>query len=597
MEAKEIHISQGQNLSHIMPDGIPSNTILNKTICGIGATTLEILSQRHSIIVEPNVPVIKGKEKKHSTILGVYEGIKKNRIIDYINNCKGFCKIMTTPESFYRVKRALYETRLILRRDFFILFDECEKIVQDVDYRSRISLPMKDFFLAKNKAMVSATPLVPSDPRFEEQNFTIIKVIPDFDYKKKLSLLQTNNVYSLLDIVLRGIPEERKVCIFFNSTSGITKLIDRLNIGGESTIYCSQEATSRLKSHSYNAYDTLQMESGFVKLTKYTFLTSRFFSAVDIDLEEKPIVIILTELYSAPHSLIDPYTETIQILGRFRNGIQKGIHIINNREDIEVMSDDELAGFLKGEHKIYEALYLTKEQSTDTGELAILEQALQSVDYSRFVNSECQINHFMYDNAYNAEHTKALYKEYDAIYDAYISAGAFAVDWKKITLRFTDKQREYMSKSEISKESLNRYAFSIIRDLISRNNKYDKCQLEELSESVGTLIEAFDVLGTEKIMEVGFKDRDLKAAIASAKSFELENSIGVRQAVYTHFREFAWYSSREITSKLEEIYNTFNIKVDGRGISNKITLYFDARREDHSDKRGWKLERALHSVK
>ena len=72
METIEIKISKGQHLSDIMQDGIPSNTIIDKTLCGIGATTLEIEAKRHSIIIEPNVPVIKGKEKKHPDILGVY---------------------------------------------------------------------------------------------------------------------------------------------------------------------------------------------------------------------------------------------------------------------------------------------------------------------------------------------------------------------------------------------------------------------------------------------------------------------------------------------------------------------------------------------
>ena len=56
-------------------DEIQPNTILHKTICGIGATTLELNCLRHSIIIEPNVPVIKGKELKHSAMLGVYGGV------------------------------------------------------------------------------------------------------------------------------------------------------------------------------------------------------------------------------------------------------------------------------------------------------------------------------------------------------------------------------------------------------------------------------------------------------------------------------------------------------------------------------------------
>ncbi len=83
---------------------IETNTILNKTITGIGATTLEIDTPRHSIIIEPNVPVIIGKENKHSFIRGVYEGVTTKMIEKYLYDNDGYYKIMTTPESFGKVQ-------------------------------------------------------------------------------------------------------------------------------------------------------------------------------------------------------------------------------------------------------------------------------------------------------------------------------------------------------------------------------------------------------------------------------------------------------------------------------------------------------------
>ena len=36
----------------------------------------------------------------------------------------------------------------------FILFDECEKLVQDVHYRDSIREPMNDFFRFRDKALI-----------------------------------------------------------------------------------------------------------------------------------------------------------------------------------------------------------------------------------------------------------------------------------------------------------------------------------------------------------------------------------------------------------------------------------------------------------
>ena len=52
-----------QRLNEVLPE-IPTNVILNKTVTGCGATYTEIKTPRNSIIVEPNRPVIYGKERQ-----------------------------------------------------------------------------------------------------------------------------------------------------------------------------------------------------------------------------------------------------------------------------------------------------------------------------------------------------------------------------------------------------------------------------------------------------------------------------------------------------------------------------------------------------
>ena len=47
---------------------------------------------------------------------------------------------------------------------------------------------MNDFFKFTGKALVSATPLKFSDPRFEENGFSIIKIEPPYDYAKEIDI-------------------------------------------------------------------------------------------------------------------------------------------------------------------------------------------------------------------------------------------------------------------------------------------------------------------------------------------------------------------------------------------------------------------------
>ena len=92
-----------------------------------------------------------------------------------------YIKILTTPESFPKVQDAFETMEMDIRYECFLLLDECHKIVKDVDYRKNIILPMDFFFECENKALVSATPINFTDPRFEEQKFQTITVNPTFE--------------------------------------------------------------------------------------------------------------------------------------------------------------------------------------------------------------------------------------------------------------------------------------------------------------------------------------------------------------------------------------------------------------------------------
>ena len=140
-----ITLHKGQYLSDVMKER-PSNCILSKRIPGCGATTLELETDRNSIIVVPNVPVIISKCNKYSNLLGVYEKVGLHQIIQYLTNNPTH-KIMTTPESFDKVKSACEKCGINIFSHFFLLMDECHQLVKDTDYRIDISRPMVDFFL------------------------------------------------------------------------------------------------------------------------------------------------------------------------------------------------------------------------------------------------------------------------------------------------------------------------------------------------------------------------------------------------------------------------------------------------------------------
>ena len=172
MERKAVSISKGQHLSDVYPT-IETNTILCKKLTGLGATYSEITAQHNSIIVVPNLPAITGKCAIHKSdnLFGVKQRITTDDVVKYLEDTlakKKFIKLIVTPESFYKVKNAFTEVDMNMYVNCFLLLDECHKLIKDRDYRADIVLPIEDFFKFDEKALVSATPIIPSDPRFEE---------------------------------------------------------------------------------------------------------------------------------------------------------------------------------------------------------------------------------------------------------------------------------------------------------------------------------------------------------------------------------------------------------------------------------------------
>ena len=285
METKEAIIKKGEwlldALKRIGYDMIPTNTILDKTLTGLGATHSEIHSKRNSIIIEPNVTVILGKLNNNENLEAVYEKYLPYNIKKYLQMDIPYKKILCTPESFHKIRKAAEELRINIYKEYFCLFDECEKVTQDIDYRRKIVQPIYDFFKFENKAFVSATPLPMTHKEFERQNFQKIKIKPEYDYKKDLELIVTNSYYKRLKKVLDSMKDSKCVCIFFNVTDGINEIIENLGIT-DYKIFCSQNSVDKLltrgisKAHSMIDYP----------LAKYNFFTCRFYSGLDIVLRK-----------------------------------------------------------------------------------------------------------------------------------------------------------------------------------------------------------------------------------------------------------------------------------------------------------------------
>lgn len=350
-----IKLDKGQYLSQVEPfksKGIFTNSIYHKEVTGCGITTYAYrYFKQHTIICLPNRPVIEDKVAKHNEecepheiILGVHKGIDVEDVIDYLNNEEViYKKILTTPEGFIdKVVPAFGDDSSYMLKNFFLLYDEMERIVTDISYRGKIAAPFDLFFDFRYKALVSATVLPLSDERFD--SFTHYYIEPTYDYSKPITIIETNSVVESLKKRLEQLNSDR-VLVFLNSTKTINAVATQLNIKDQSHAYCSQESATDLFIEGFK-HGSPYLDVN--KLAKYNFLTSRFFSAFDITLDYKPDVIMITDVFFAEHSILDPQTEVVQIAGRCRNGVNSLTHITNFDPSLTSKSVEEAKYYLQG---------------------------------------------------------------------------------------------------------------------------------------------------------------------------------------------------------------------------------------------------------
>ena len=575
-------IKKGQRLFNALKsighDNIPSNVILDKTLTGIGATYQELHAKRHSIIIEPTLPVIHDKAYGKDEILPVYENCKVPDVKRYLQRAEvKYKKVLTTPESFWKVKNACEELKWNMYNTFFCLFDECERLTEDSDFRRKITMPMKDFFQFNSKAFVSATPLQVSDPRFE--GFQWIKITPDFDYKKPLNLIVTNSYdYSVRQLLLGHLVNSSRVFIFLNTTNGIDKIVNTLGIEGQSRIFCSEKSVKKLKKKGYTNVASLYSEP----IAKYNFLTCRFYSALDIILKVKPDIVMLTNLYEAEHSMIDPYTEAVQICGRFRKEIDGSTfnsitHLTNVRNTLKVKTDEEIDIELEEKLKTYESLQARYNETTDATRKKAIIDDINRLGLAEFAtkldDGLLEIDHFAIDNYYNNERVKRYYLSGNALREAYEGTNHFTVNYRNVFLAVGDSDRlelkelpTFMERCKAIVDKLNKLQDDPDRDFYINILKQEK--------DGELIIEAYEKLGVEVFANKKYQRADIKKELDKYNTELLRFSSMVVQEIKDAFPLNVPMPQEDIKNQLQDIYKRYGI--DYKVKKNTIEDYYDA---------------------
>ena len=578
---------------------IPSNCILNKTLTGLGATHSEIHSKRSSIIIEPNVPVILGKLDDNENLEAVYAKCTPYNLKKYLQMDIQYKKIITTPESFKKIRKAAEELHINIYKTFFCLFDECEKVTQDIDYRRKISQPIYDFFRFEQKAFVSATPLPMSHPEFERQGFQMVKIEPSFDYKKNLTLIVTNSYYMWLQRVLDSLRDSKHICIFFNVTDGITELINNLGIT-DYKVFCSQESVDKLlKRGIVQAYSQIDYP-----LAKYNFFTCRFYSALDIRIaKHKPDIIILTDHRTANWTMVDPFTEAIQIQGRFRKRGKDDItynsltHISTVNPDIRVRSKEEIGNRVERFIATYNLLKKIHDEELDEFKKQAILEDIDNLKYQDLIDERGEINPFSVDNLYNEERVRSYYQSAESLYQAYINTGFFNVEFIDAMNCVGDDDIERLNNTKIQIDQRKQILQLAIRieewfmsGKISYEDKEQHLDYFKQQPEGNYVLNAYEKIGKDAIVSAEYKrgliDRKVRE-FDKAQANKLRFSENVLKDIQREFPLGVYIPKKDIQQRLQMILQDNGVQY--KATQDSIRDYYEVNESNSKELPSFRL--------
>ena len=573
-----ITLKQGQYLSDVM-NKIPSNCILSKRIPGCGATTLELDTNRSSIIVVPNVPVIVSKCNKYPNLLGVYEGVNQSQIIEYISENRTR-KIMTTPESFGKVKLACEKCGISIYSDFFLLEDECHQLIKDVDYRMDIVMPMNDFFRFNRKALVSATPIGFSDPRFEENHFKTIEITADYDYRQDITVTRTYNIAKAVGEYLES--HNGTVCFFVNSVVEIYSIMNHFNMLDDAAVYCAPKSHSKLKNEY--GFTNAHTEWSAETMKKYNFFTGRFFTAFDLELPYKPDLVMITDPYNAEYTMLDVNTDCIQICGRFRNGINSATHIYRVNPEIIAKSKEQKEQEISAHEFAYTTIQTLYNNADNKEGRFAFGAALETLPFRKFQYPDFTKNWFAIDNEIHEALVQGKYQSYLFIEDWYKDCHFFNPTFTKCKYNENDEKLKIVKKCRSIKDK-RRKMVQLLSEIEEPYSEYALDFTNDMRKVDPFIVEAYEVLGKERIEELNYNQRKINEEMILAQ----RKGNKVIKLIKNAFKVGNRYSNEAIVNELTRIFEMMRIHPE-KDITPKIIMdYFQSVKCWVGKKKGYQL--------
>ena len=550
---------------------IPSNAFIHKGRTGIGGTHLELKTKRNSIIVVPTKGIITDKidakdengNLEYPDLFPVMGGVKPEDITPYLSSNTPDKKLITTPDSLYKIIKASEGNTDELYRDYFLLIDEAHAIITE-SYRESMIKAFEEQFNFKKRTFISATPYYFTDPRLKKLKYH--KIIFD----EPLGKVNIINAASVKSCVNEFITNANKFAgnfhIFCNS---VTEIAEAIAFAGlkDCNVHCSDKEENLEKTGQF--FNPQPIRGQYKKINFYT--TSHFegWNLEDIN----PVIILVTDVHK-PHTKVGISNKGVQAIGRQRikpykqETIPTIFHITNHRnkaiyKPMEKIKNDYLL----------EAIWDIKEYNRfiDVCKAQKSEPSREKTDFvQRYATinantGKAEICHTKIDQFINESACNEEFNHIDYISAAWQQAGyETEVKENKQRLGRSPKRKTVKSVQDIlsdfkTLESANSFVFGKQEQLISLKNKYP------------LLYKAHKELTEEEIKSTGYCMGEIEKHLMLKNNKDVE--IRVLKLLPLYFSVGQRYTKEHIKNTLQGIYDEAGYKAKATAEQIKHTWY------------------------
>ena len=123
--------------------------------------------------------------------------------------------------------------------------------------------------------------------------------------------------------------------------------------------------------------------------------------------------------------MIDPHTDAIQAIGRFRNGIDKVYHIFNTNINLPIRTRKEINIYMQASEEVYKTLKTFYDCATSKEARNAYREALNILPYNKILDKEGQKNFFAIDNYLDEALLKSSYNSKEGVFNNYKSNPLF----------------------------------------------------------------------------------------------------------------------------------------------------------------------------